>query len=284
MKKKFTDSKINKTFKKSKRKKISILTCYDSSFSAILDKSKIDAILVGDSFANVCLGLKTTKEISFKEMFNHTKAVVLNTSKIVIADMPYVAYQKDKKKALYYAEKFIADAGADAVKLEWFDGCLEVTRNLIKRKIPVMGHIGLTPQNVKKIGGFKVQGKNIESAVNLLDQAKRLSDLGVFSLVLECVPEKISKIITDSVKMVTIGCGGGKYCDGQVLVLYDILGLYPGKRPRFVRQYADLSDMVVKITNNFVEDIKKNKFPDSSEIFSIDPKELARIRKFIRKS
>ena len=255
--------------------KITMLTAYDVSFAEIVDKAGVDIILVGDSLANVILGLERTKEVSFREMFNHTKAVKKAVKHaLVVADMPYVSCQVNRKKALYYAKKFMEEAGADAVKLEWFAYCPEITHTLARNNIPVMGHIGLTPQTVDKLGGFRVQGKQIQRARELVKQAKILQDLGVFSLVMECVPYKLAKIITQKLKVPTIGIGAGKYCDGQVLVLYDLLGLYKKMKPKFVRAYLDLYDTIGKAIVKFINDVKKEKFPSLTESFNIDDKEL----------
>jgi len=271
--------------KKRNKEKVTVLTCYDYSFAKILDETDIDMLLVGDSLANVVLGMSQTKNISLTEMLNHTKAVCKAAEEtLVVADMPYVAYQKNPKKCVYYAEKFI-DSGADAVKIEWFPAkggslpagrrgasggkdCPYVVKKLIKNKIPVMGHIGLTPQTVHLLGGFKVQGKDKKRAEELIQQAKLLQDLGVFSLVLECLPYQLAKEITKLLSIPTIGIGAGKYCDGQVLVLYDILGLYKQRRPKFVKVYDDLSEKVEKAINRYILEVKKGTFPSIDNSFS----------------
>ena len=267
--------KIKDIIENKGKEKLAMLTAYDFSFASILDEAGIDIILVGDSMANVLLGMPSTKEISFREMFNHTRAVRKAVKRaLVVADMPYVSYQRNRKKALYYAKKFIEEAGADAVKIEWFSHCEEITRVFVKNNIPVMGHIGLTPQTADKIGGFKVQGKNSQKALALIKQAKILDDIGVFSLVIECVPSKISRLITEEIKAVTIGIGAGSFCDGQVLVLYDLLGLYKKIKPKFVRLYIDLSSLINQAVSNFVRDTKNGSFPSKEESFSIKEEEM----------
>ena len=254
--------------KRKGKAKITMLTCYDYSFAKILDASGIDVILVGDSLANVVLGIEETRKLSLSEMLNHTKAVAKGSSRaLVVADMPYTSYQRDPRKCADYAFKFM-DCGAEAVKIEWFGDCQYVVKKLMKNKIPVMGHIGLTPQTAHLIGGYKVQGKDEKGAADLIKQAQLLQDLGVFSLVLECLPYQLAQRITKSLKIPTIGIGAGKYCDGQVLVTYDFLGLYKEKKPRFVRVYADLSQEIIKATNLFVKDVKNGKFPNKLESFS----------------
>jgi 3-methyl-2-oxobutanoate hydroxymethyltransferase len=253
--------------KRKGKSKITMLTCYDYSFAGILDESGVDIILVGDSLANVILGLKETRRVSIKEMLNHTSAVARGVKRaLVVADMPYLSYQKDPKKSLYYARKFIA-AGASAVKIEWFAKCPQVVKKLIQAKIPVMGHVGLTPQTAHLLGGYKVQGKDHKSAALLAEQAKKLQRLGVFSLVLECVPSQVSRRITKSLKVPTLGIGAGKYCDGQVLVVYDLLGLYTQKKPKFVRVYRDLSSDIKAAISRFKQDVKNGRFPSPKESF-----------------
>ena len=250
------------------KSKITMLTCYDYSFAKILDAAGIDIILVGDSLANVILGMEETRRVPLTEMFNHTCAVAKGVSNaLVVADMPYAAYQKNPEKCVEYAAKFIS-LGANAVKIEWFGNCLYVVKKLIKNKIPVMGHIGLTPQTAHLLGGYKVQGRDEKTALSLIKQAKGLQDLGIFSLVLECIPYSLAKSITKELKIPTIGIGAGKYCDGQVLVTYDILNLYKEKKPKFIRVYKDLSLEIEKAVTLFAKDVKKGKFPTRNESFS----------------
>jgi 3-methyl-2-oxobutanoate hydroxymethyltransferase len=202
-------------------------------------------------------------------MFNHTRAVTKGVgSSLVVADMPYVAYQTHPEKAVVFARRLIA-AGADAVKVEWFNKCSSVVKELVRNKIPVMGHIGLTPQTVHLLGGYKVQGKNKDSALNLIKQADMLQKLGVFSIVLECIPYQLARFITKRLKIITIGIGAGKFCDGQVLVLYDLLGLYKRIQPKFVRIYSDFSSALKEAVARFSRDVKKAKFPNESESFCL---------------
>ncbi len=264
--KKITPNDIRK---KKNKEKVTVLTCYDYSFAKILDEAGIDIILVGDSLANVVLGMKDIRDISLAEMLNHTQAVARGVGRsLVVADMPYKAYQKDPKKCLYYAKKFL-NAGADAVKIEWFSKAEYVIKRLIKNNIPVMGHIGLTPQTANSLGGYKVQGRDEPRSKQLMEQAKILQDLGVFSIVLECMPYQLSQRISRAVKVPTIGIGAGKYCDGQVLVLYDLLGLYKEKKLKFTRVYSDLSLPVKKALSKFISDIKTSRFPSQGESFSL---------------
>ncbi len=273
------------------KRKITMLTCYDYSFAQILDEANIDIILVGDSLANVILGLDETSKVSFTEMLNHTKAVAKAVKhSLIIADMPYLSYQINPKKSINYAKKFIA-GGAEAVKIEWFSGnasttkgkeCIYVIKNLIKNKIPVMGHIGLTPQTASSLGGYKVQGKDKDSALMLIKEAKILQDLGVFSIVLECIPYQISRLITKELKIPTIGIGAGKFCDGQVLVLYDFLGLYKKIKPRFVRSYKDLSSEIKVAIGKFIKEVTNGDFPNREESFSMKEDEWRALAKNLR--
>ncbi len=259
-----------------------MLTCYDFSFARILSRCAIDMLLVGDSLANVVLGMERINDISFEEMLAHTRAVKKGAPQtLVVADMPYVCCQKNTRKAVYYARRFVAEGGADAVKIEWFEDCLKVCRRLIKAGIPVMGHIGLTPQSADKIGGFKVQGKDSQAAARLLDQAALFEREKVFSLVLECIPRALARLITGQVKVPTIGIGSGSFCDGQVLVLYDLLGLYRENRPKFVKLYADLQTVIDKAVNKFGEEIQGGIFPGEKESYSISAEELKKIKNLL---
>jgi 3-methyl-2-oxobutanoate hydroxymethyltransferase len=248
------------------KKKISMVTCYDYSFASSLNESDVDIILVGDSMANVCLGLSDTKEVTVPEMISHTLAVAKGApDKIIVADMPYAGCQKKNSQPLETAKKLIR-AGADAIKVEWFRGCKKVIKNLINNDILVMGHIGLTPQTIHLLGGHKIQGKDKSSVDGLIKQAKQLEKLGAFSIVLECMRKDAAKEITDVLEIPTIGIGAGKHCTGQVLVLYDLLGLYPSKM-KFVRRFLDLSVQIKDAVNSFNQEVKRETFPSEGESF-----------------
>ncbi len=260
------------------KRKITMLTAYDYHIAELIDMAGIDMILVGDSLANVVLGLDSTTEVGMPEMLHHAKAVrraVKNA--LLIADMPYNSYQLNPKEALKNAQRFINEAGAQAVKLEWFEHCLEVTEQIVKANIPVMGHIGLTPQTIDKIGGFKVQGKDAQAAQNLINQAIELEKRGCFSIVLECVPDKIAGLISDKIRIPTIGIGAGANCDGQVLVINDMLGLFSRHTPKFVKKYADLSSLISKAVNDFKNEVLQEKFPSKEHSFSIKEEEFKKI-------
>ena len=262
---------------KSKRK-ITMLTAYDYPIASLVDKAGIDIILVGDSLANVVLGLDSTTKVGMPEMLHHTKAVsraVKNS--LVVGDMPFESYQVHPEECVKNARRFIDEAGCSAVKLEWFDRCLEVTKEIIRSGIPVMGHIGLTPQTADKLGGFKVQGKDAEAAKKLIEQAVSLEEAGCFSLVLECVPEKIAEMITKKIKIPTIGIGAGLYCDGQVLVINDMLGLFERFTPKFVKKYINLSPLILKAIEEYRDEVIAEKFPGQEHSFTIKDEELKKL-------
>ncbi|OGX40895.1 MAG: 3-methyl-2-oxobutanoate hydroxymethyltransferase [Omnitrophica WOR_2 bacterium RIFCSPLOWO2_01_FULL_41_12] len=260
------------------KRKITMLTAYDYPLASLIDRGGIDLILVGDSVANVVLGLDSTTKVGMTEMLHHAKAVTRAVKHaLVIGDMPYESYQVRIEDAVKNAQRFIAEANCDAVKLEWFDQCLEVTDKIIKAGIPVMGHIGLTPQTADKLGGFKVQGKDAQAAQRLITQAEDLEKLGCFSLVLECVPDKIAGMITQRLKIPTIGIGAGLHCDGQVLVTHDLLGLFERFTPKFVKKYINLSALIEKAIQEYKDEVIQEKFPTPEHSFSIKEEELKKL-------
>ena len=260
------------------KRKITMLTAYDYPLASLMDKAGIDMILVGDSLANVVLGLDSTTKVGMPEMLHHSKAVTRAVKKaLVVGDMPYDSYQVNPEESVKNARRFIEEAKCDAVKLEWFERCLEVTADIISSGIPVMSHIGLTPQTADKIGGFKVQGKDAQAARRLIEQAEALEKLGCFSLVLECVPDKISELITKRLKIPTIGIGAGVHCDGQVLVTHDLLGLFERFTPKFVKRYIDLSALIKKAIEEYKEEVITGKFPTPLHSFSIKEEELKKL-------
>ncbi len=260
------------------KRKITMLTAYDYPLASLIDKAGIDIILVGDSLANVVLGLDSTTEVGMTEMIHHAKAVTRAVKhSLVIGDMPYDSYQVNSQSAVKNAARFIDEAKCDAVKLEWFDRCLEVTKGIIQAGIPVMGHIGLTPQTADKLGGFKVQGKDAEAARRLIEQAVALEKLGCFSIVLECVPDKIAEMVTGKLKIPTIGIGAGVHCDGQVLVVHDMLGLFERYTPKFVKKYVNLSTLIAKAIEEYKNEVIQGKFPTQEHSFTIKEEELKKL-------
>jgi len=260
------------------KRKITMLTAYDYPLASLINKAGIDMILVGDSVANVVLGLDSTTKVGMTEMIHHAKAVTRAVKQaLVIGDMPYDSYQVNPQDSVKNARRFIDEAKCDAVKLEWFDQCLEVTEEIIQAGIPVMGHIGLTPQTADKLGGFKVQGKDAEAAKRLIEQAAALEKLGCFSIVLECVPDKIAEMITKELKIPTIGIGAGVHCDGQVLVTHDLLGLFERFKPKFVKQYLNLSPMIQKAIEDYKNEVIAGEFPTPGHSFTIKQEELKKM-------
>jgi len=262
-----------------------MLTAYDYPLASLIDKAGIDIILVGDSVANVVLGLDSTTKVGMTEMIHHAKAVTRAVKHaLVVGDMPYDSYQAlpdgrqvNPDESVKNAKRFIEEAKCDSVKLEWFDRCLEVTKEIIESGIAVMGHIGLTPQTADKLGGFKVQGKDAEAAKRLIEQAQALEKLGCFSIVLECVPDKIAKIITKELKIPTIGIGAGIDCDGQVLVTHDLLGLFERFTPKFVKKYINLSPLISKAIEEYKNEVMEGKFPTAEHSFTIKEEELRKL-------
>ncbi|MCX5696051.1 MAG: 3-methyl-2-oxobutanoate hydroxymethyltransferase [Candidatus Omnitrophica bacterium] len=260
------------------KRKITMLTAYDYPIAGLVDRAGLDMILVGDSLANVVLGLDSTTKVGMNEMLHHAKAVTRAVKEaLVIGDMPYASYQLNSAESVKNAQRFISEANCQAVKLEWFPDCPKVTEEILKAGIPVMGHIGLTPQTADQLGGFKVQGKDANAARRLIEQAQLLEKLGCFSIVLECVPDKIAQMITQKLKIPTIGIGAGLYCDGQVLVINDMLGLFERYTPKFVKKYVNLSPLILKAIEDFKEEVLQEKFPAPEHTFTIKVDELNKI-------
>lgn len=269
---------IQDIFSSKGKRRLTMLTAYDYPLASLIDKAGIDMILIGDSVANVVLGLDSTTQVGMTEMIHHAKAVSRAVKHaLVIGDMPYESYQINPQESVKNAKRFIDEAKCEAVKLEWFDRCLEVTEKIIKQDIPVMGHIGLTPQTADKLGGFKVQGKDAQAAQRLIEEARELEKLGCFSIVLECVPDKIAEIITQKLKIPTIGIGAGIHCDGQVLVTHDLLGLFERFTPKFVKKYINLSPLIEKALEEYKNEVTQGKFPTAEYSFSIKEEELKKL-------
>lgn len=269
------------TFRQTKGtgKKLTVLTAYDYSAAKLIDSSGVDAILVGDSVGMVCLGYKDTLGVTMDDMIHHTKAVSRGVENaLLIADMPFMSYQASVSEAVKNAGRFVQEAGAEAVKLE---GGMEVcrqTKAIIRAQIPVMGHIGLTPQSINMFGGFKVQGKEEETARRLIEDAKRLEDAGVFSIVIECVPARLSELITEAVSIPTIGIGAGAGCDGQVLVYHDMIGIATRVKPKFVKVFDDIGDKMTEAFKQYVIEVREGKFPREDHTFNIDEEIINRLK------
>ena len=248
--------------------KITMLTAYDYAFSSILDECNIDIILVGDSLGMVVLGYDTTLPVTMEDMLHHTKAVSRAAQNaLIVADMPFLSYQISPATALANAGRFLQEANAQAVKLEGGREYAETVQKIVSAGIPVMAHLGLTPQSIHQIGGYKVQGKKEDAARKIVEDAKILEEAGAFSLVLECIPEGLASEITYSLTIPTIGIGAGVNCDGQVLVINDMLGIYDRFTPKHVKKYANLNLETKKAVKTYIAEVKHGAFPDSEHSF-----------------
>ncbi|TET26266.1 MAG: 3-methyl-2-oxobutanoate hydroxymethyltransferase [Dehalococcoidia bacterium] len=256
---------------KPKGEKITMLTAYDYVTAGLVDEAGVPLILVGDSLGMVVLGYESTIPVTMEEMLHHTRAVVRGTKKaMVIGDMPFMTYHVSVDDALRNAARFIQEGGAQAVKLEGGVNVAEKVKRIVDCGMPVMGHIGLTPQSIHQLGGFKVQGKTPQAAQKLLDDARALEEAGAFSIVLETVPAPLATLITQKVSVPTIGIGAGIGCDGQVQVINDILGSFTDFVPRHAKQYANLTDIIKKAITDYHEEVKAGKFPTGKQSFSMD--------------
>jgi len=253
---------------KKNKEKLSVLTAYSAPVAEVLENAEIDMILVGDSLGMVFQGKENTLAVTVEEMIYHAKAVRAGAKKsFMIVDMPFMSYQVNAEETLVNAGRIMKETNANAVKLEGAGNIvIDAVKKCIAAGIPVMGHIGFTPQSVNQLAGYKVQGRDKNSADKLLFQAKELEKAGVFSIVLEMVPEKIATVITTALNIPTISCGAGVDCDGQVLVIDDMLGLYPSS-PKFARKYIDLKELISKAVNEYTDDVRDKKFPTKEESF-----------------
>ena len=254
--------------KKRKSEKIVCLTAYDWLLARLLDQAGVDIILVGDSAGNVLHGYKNTLPVTMDQMIDHTSAVTRGVSHaLVVGDMPFLSYQASTEQALQNAGRFLKEGSAEAVKLEGGEPIAETVRRLVSVGIPVMGHLGLTPQSIQQFGGYRVRGKSSGEADELKKAAQILEEAGVFSIVLEKVPSDLAKEIKDSISIPTIGIGAGPDCDGQVLVTHDLLGMFQEFKPRFVRRYGNLAETIEKAVKAFAKDVRTNQFPSKDESF-----------------
>jgi len=253
---------------KRRGEKISMLTAYDYPTAFLLDQTGIDALLVGDSLGMVVLGYSTTLPVSMDEMIHHTKAVCRGARRaMVVGDMPFMSYQVSVEDALINAGRFLKETDAQAVKLEGGREVAEAIRRMTASGIPVMGHLGLTPQSIQQFGGFKVQGRGDEAARRIMEDARIIEEAGAFSLVLECVPEDVAGEITRSLGIATIGIGAGAKCDGQILVTNDMLGTFERFTPRFVKKYADLAPLMREAVKRYAEEVRSGAFPGKEHSF-----------------
>lgn len=252
--------------------KITCLTAYDYPTARLLDEAGVDILLVGDSLGMVVLGYENTLPVTLEEMLHHTRAVRRATRRaLLVADMPYGTYHAGISEALHNAMRLVKEAGAEAVKLEGGERRLELIARLTEAEIPVMGHIGLTPQSLNSVGGYRVQGKTADAAERLLRDAHAVEAAGAFAIVLEAIPRELAARITHELRIPTVGIGAGPDCDGQVLVLHDIIGLSFGDRPKFARRYASVGDEIVRAAREFCGDVRSGSFPSDSESYHATP-------------
>ena len=248
--------------------KISMLTAYDFSFAKIFDAANIDVILVGDSASNVMAGHETTLPITLEQMIYHASSVIRGINRcLVVVDLPFGSYQSNSEIALASAIRIMKETGAHAIKLEGGEEVLDSVKRIISAGIPVMGHLGLTPQSIYKFGTYNVRAKEEDEAGKLRNDAKLLEESGCFAVVLEKIPAQLAKEVTESLNIPTIGIGAGKYCDGQVLVMHDMLGINTEFKPRFLRQYLNMYEQVTQAVHQYVSDVKSKDFPSDRESY-----------------
>jgi 3-methyl-2-oxobutanoate hydroxymethyltransferase len=254
---------------KAEGKKISMLTAYDSSMARLLGSCEVDMLLVGDSLGMVMLGYDSTVPVTMDEMLHHAKAVRRGApDTFIIGDMPFGAYHTGERDAVVNGIRLLKEAGCDAVKLEGGLAMCGVVRALVTAGVPVMGHIGLTPQTASQLGGYKVQGKGLDDAARLLEEARGLEEAGAFGLLIECIPDTLAQVISESLTIPTIGIGAGGHCDGQVLVTHDLLGMFDKFTPKFVKKYADLSPVIKESIQQYNSEVKAGSYPGPEHSFS----------------
>ena len=264
---------------KAQHQRIAMLTAYDAPMGRLLDEAGVDVVLVGDSLGMVVLGYESTTPVTMEEMLHHAKAARRGVKRaLLVGDMPFLSFHGTLEETIRNAGRFIKEAGCDAVKVEWKHGIEDVVKAISDAGIPVMGHVGLTPQTAQAEGGFKVRGKEAASASRIIAQAVALQEVGCFALVLECIPDVVAEEITHRLSIPTIGIGAGVSCDGQVLVTHDVLGLFDRFRPKFVQAYAELAGTIRQAASAYVADVRSGRFPTESHSFKMSAEELSRLR------
>lgn len=269
------------TFAQAKKegRKLSMLTAYDFTTAKLVDEAGVDSILVGDSLGNVILGYESTTRVTMDDMIHHGAAVCRGVKEaLVVIDMPFMSYQVSVEEAVRNAGRLIAQTGAAAVKLEGGIAVAPQIRAIVDAGIPVCAHVGLTPQSANALGGHRVQGKSLEAASRLLADARAVQEAGAFAVVLECVPAPLATLVTEELSIPTIGIGAGAGCDGQVLVYADLLGMFDGFRPKFVKRYAEVGQVMAQAFAAYDAEVKEGAFPDPEREFSLDPEVLHQLR------
>ena len=268
--------------KKQDLEKISMLTAYDYPFASILDEAGIDIILIGDSLGMVALGYETTIPVTLDEMLHHCRAVSRGVQNaFLVGDMPFMSYQTSEDEAVKNAGRLLKEGDVDAVKLEGGELRIRTIERIVGAGIPVMGHLGLTPQSVNQFGGFIAQGKSAKDALQLINDAKRLEEAGCFSVVLESIPARLADLISKELTVPTIGIGAGSGCDGQVLVTQDMLGFFDKFRPKFVKQYLHLHELILTSVRDYISDIENSSFPQKQHEFTISDSEWEDLQKYL---
>lgn len=268
------------TFQKAKKngEKLSMLTAYDYSMAKIIDESGINGILIGDSLGMVVKGDEDTLGVTVDDIIYHTKAVKKGAKNaLIVSDMPFLSYHVSVEQAVMNAGRIMKEGGANAVKIEGGKSVANQIKAIVEAQIPVMGHLGLTPQSINAFGGFRVQGKSEEAAKKLIEDAKVLEAAGVFAITLEGIPARVAQIITDTVKVPTIGIGAGKECDGQILVYQDMLGMFSDFVPKFVKQYANIGSVMREAIESYISEVKEGNFPQEIHTYKIDEEELKKL-------
>ena len=268
------------TFQKAKEngEKLAMLTAYDYSMAKIIDESGVNGILIGDSLGMVVKGDEDTLGVTVEDIIYHTKAVRKGAKNaLIVSDMPFLSYHVSVEQAVLNAGRLMKEGGANAVKLEGGASIAKQIKAIVDAQIPVMGHLGLTPQSINAFGGVRVQGKSEEAAKKLIEDAKILEEAGVFAITLEGIPEKVAELITKTVSVPTIGIGAGKVCDGQILVYQDMLGMFSDFVPKFVKQYANIGSVMREAISSYVQEVKDGSFPEEKHTYKIDESELKKL-------
>lgn len=259
-------------------KKIKMVTAYDYPTGVLVDKTEIELILVGDSLGMVVLGYDGTVPVTMDDMIHHIRPVVKGApNTFIVGDMPFMSYNISKEDAIYNAGRIMKEGGADCVKLEGGTVMAPTVKAIVEAGIPIMAHIGLTPQTASALGGFKVQGKDASMAKDIIEDAMALEEAGAFSIVLECIPAPVAKVITEKLSIPTIGIGAGPWCDGQVLVTHDMVGLFDRFVPKFVKQYAKVGDVIVDAFKRYAEEVNTGSFPDMDHSFTMKEEEIKKL-------
>ena len=263
---------------KRRGKRIAMITAYDYTSARIVENAGVDIILVGDSLGQVVLGYDSTVPVTMEDMIHHIKAVARGTERVhIVGDLPFMSYQASRADAIRNAGRLLKEGGAQSVKLEGGRQVEKTIRKIVQAGIPVMGHIGLTPQAVNQLGGYRIQGRTTKAAVELIEDAKAVEDAGAYSIVLEGVPSQLARIVTERLNIPTIGIGAGVHCDGQVQVFHDMMGLYTDFTPKHARKYAHLAELMNSAMSEYIRDVRAQTFPSEDESFTLSPEVLAEL-------